>query len=313
MLSRVAERIYWLARYVERVENTARLARVQSQLMFDLPRSAKLSWYALVEITSTEDYFEEHYDARTEKNVMTMLLSDLNNPVSLMSSLWWARENTRTTRDILPREAWIHINELYLMVKESQESFQTRRDRNSLLEKIIKACQAWSGMLASTMSQNETYRFMKLGMAIERADMTSRTLDVGGLFAAQADQSDLEYQYDSILWANLLKSVSAYFMYRQHYQTEITGQDVVDFLINDFEFARSLRYCLVTMHGMVVKLPNSQTVTHLIEELMSSMDDTARFEVGSSDLHEYLDEIQADLSGIHEELYAIWFNPVEVA
>ena len=313
MLSRVAERIYWLARYVERVENTARLARVQSQLMFDLPRSAKLSWYALVEITSTEDYFEAHYDARTEKNVMTMLLSDLNNPVSLMSSLWWARENTRTTRDILPREAWIHINELYLMVKESQESFQTRRDRNSLLEKIIKACQAWSGMLASTMSQNETYRFMKLGMAIERADMTSRTLDVGGLFAAQADQSDLEYQYDSILWANLLKSVSAYFMYRQHYQTEITGQDVVDFLMNDFEFARSLRYCLVTMHAMVVKLPNSQTVTHLIEELMSSMDDTARFEVGSSDLHEYLDEIQADLSEIHEELYAIWFNPVEVA
>lgn len=313
MLSKVAERVYWLARYVERVENTARLARVQSQLMFDLPRSAKLSWYALVEITSTEAYFDEHYDARTEKNVMTMLLADKNNSASLMTSLWWARENTRTTRDILPREAWMHINELYLMVKENQEAFKSRRDRNSLLEKIIKSCQAWSGMLASTMSQNETYRFMKLGMVIERADMTSRSLDVGGLFAAQAEESELEYQYDSILWANLLKSVSAYFMYRQHYQTEITGQDVVDFLMNDTEFARSLRYCLITMHAMVVKLPNSQTVSHLIEELMSSMDDTAKFEVGSSDLHDYLDELQADLSDIHAEFYAIWFNPVAVA
>jgi len=313
MLSRVAERVYWLSRYVERVENTARLARVHSQLMFDLPRSAKLTWYALVEITSTEDYFEEHYDGRTEKNVMNMLLSDRDNSVSLMSSLWWARENTRTTRDILPREAWIHINELYLMVNENKERFTTRSERNKLLEKIIKACQAWSGMLSSTMSQNETYRFMKLGMAIERADMTSRSLDVGGLFAAQVEQSDVDYQDDSILWANLLKSVSAYFMYRQHYQTEIMGQDVVDFLMHDNEFARSVRYCLETMHTMASKLPNNQMVTHAIEELMSTMDNSTEFVVGSSDLHEYLDELQADLSKIHSQFYAIWFNPVTVA
>ena len=312
MLSRVAERVYWLSRYVERVENTARLARVHAQLMFDLPKSAKLGWYALVEITSTEDYFESHYDARTEKNVMTMLLADRNNSVSLMSSLWWARENTRTTREILPREAWIHINELYLMVKEHQESFKTRRERNNLLDKIIKSCQAWSGMLASTMSQNETYRFMKLGMAIERADMTSRSLDVGGLFAAQDGQSDSDFQYDSILWANLLKSVSAYFMYRQHYQTEIMGQDVVDFLMHDFEFARSVRYCLNTMHTMASKLPNNHAVTHSIEELVSSMDNSTDFEVGSSDLHDYLDELQADLSEIHSKFYSIWFNPVTV-
>ena len=313
MLSRVAERVYWLSRYVERIENTARLARVHSQLMFDLPKSAKLSWYALVEITSTEDYFEAHYDGRTEKNVMNMLLCDRNNSASLMSSLWWARENTRTTRDILPREAWIHINELYLMVNENKENFKTRSERNKILKKIIKACQAWSGMLSSTMSQNETYRFMKLGMAIERADMTSRSLDVGGLFAAQVEKSDVDYQNDSTLWANLLKSVSAYFMYRQHYQTEIMGQDVVDFLMHDSEFARSVRYCLEMMHNMASKLPNNQMVTHAIEELMSTMDNSTEFVVGSSDLHEYLDELQANLSKIHSQFYAVWFNPVMVA
>ncbi len=313
MLSRVAERVYWLARYVERVENTARLARVHSQLMFDLPKSSKLNWYTLVEITSNEDYFAEHYDVKTEKNCMEMLLADRNNNASLISSLWWARENTRTARDILPREAWMHINELYLMVKESQDDFLVRSKRNALLEKIIKSCQAWSGMLSSTMSQNETYRFIKLGMAIERADMTSRILDVGGLFVAQAALVDSEYQSDSILWANLLKSVSAYFMYRQQVQTEISGQDVVEFLMNDRGFARSIHYCLNTMSSMTSKLPNGKDLTDSIEGMIDYMDNSDSFEVGSTALHDYLDELQSMLSSIHSKFYSVWFNPIAVA
>lgn len=313
MLSRVAERVYWLARYVERVENTARLARVHSQLMFDLPKASKLNWYTLVEITSNEDYFEERYDARTEKNCMLMLLADRDNAASLISSLWWARENTRTSRDILPREAWIHINELYLLVKENQEDFQVRSKRNALLEKVIKSCQAWSGMLSSTMSQNDAYRFIKLGMSIERADMTSRILDEGGLFVSQAASCDSEYQSDSILWGHLLKSVSAYFMYRQHFQTEISGQNVVDFLINDQGFARSIHYCLNTMHSMTSKLPNGASLSNSIEEVIDFMDGSDSFEVGSSDLHDYLDELQSRLSSIHSKFYSIWFNPIEVA
>jgi len=313
MLSRVAERVYWLARYVERVESTARLARVHSQLMFDLPKSSKLNWYTLVEITSNEDYFEDHYDARTEKNCMAMLLSDRNNTASLISSLWWARENTRTTRDILPREAWMHINELYLLVKDNQDDFQVRSKRNALLDKVIKSCQAWSGMLSSTMSQNDTYRFIKLGMSIERADMTSRILDEGGLFVSQAALVDSEYQSGSILWGHLLKSVSAYFMYRQQFQTEVSGQNVVDFLMTDNEFARSIHYCLKTMHSMTSKLPNGTSLTDAVEEVIDFMDGSGSFEVGSTDLHDYLDELQARLSAIHSKFYSVWFNPIAVA
>lgn len=313
MLSRVAERVYWAARYVERVENTARLARVYSQLMFDLPKAVKLNWYTLVQITSNEAYFEEHYEARTEKNCMTMLLTDRNNPTSLISSIAWARENLRTTRDILPREAWRLVNELYLMVQSHEADFHVRRQRNQRLEKIIQYCQAWSGMMSSTMSQNTTYRFIKLGMGIERADMTTRMLDVGGYFVAQASGETEEQPYDSILWANLLKSVSAYFMYRQNVQTEMDGQRVVDFLIHDGEFARSVHFCLALVANIARKLPHSERLLAELAALDAFTREQDSFDVGSLALHDYLDAVQQRLSVIHGHFYDIWFNPKEVA
>lgn len=233
MLSRVAERLYWLARYIERIENSARLAQVHSQLMLDMPKSVKLSWYTLVQITSNEEFFDEHYDTKTEKNCCWALLGDRQNSASLMSSLWWARENIRTTRDSLPREAWIYINELYLLVNENQEDFYVRSKRNALLEQIIRSCQAIAGMLDGTMRMNTTFQFLQLGTAIERADMTSRILDVGAFFVAQETEAQEMKQFESILWANILKSISAYFMYRQTVQMEINGKSVIRFLVND--------------------------------------------------------------------------------
>ncbi|MBO1924666.1 alpha-E domain-containing protein [Thiomicrorhabdus sp. 6S3-12] len=314
MLSKVAERVYWLARYIERVENTARLAKVHSQLMLDLPKSVKLSWYGLVQITSNEDYFALHYDSRSEQNCMKMLLSDRNNPASLISSLWWARENIRTTRDILPREAWIHINELYVMVKNHQEDFATRTKRNELLSKIIRSCQAYTGMLEGTMSHNETYRFLKLGMLIERADMTTRLIDEGGLFVAQeVFENDDESYFDAILWANLLRSINAYFMYRQQYQTEISGQEVLQFLTQDEEFARSISYCLNEMCWFMRKLPNPEPMQNALKSLQQKISAEQKLIIGSNELHNHLDWIQKELSQINRLLYSTWFNPKQVA
>lgn len=315
MLSRVAERVYWLARYIERIENTARLAKVHSQLMFDLPKSLQMSWYGLVEITSNEDFFAEHYgEERSEQNCMAMLLSDRNNPASLMSSLWWARENIRTTRDILPREAWLHINELYLMVKLEQKDFIDRKKRNALLSKIIRACQAFSGMLAGTMSNNETYRFLKLGMYIERADMTTRLIDEGGLYVSkeQFDHEDDTY-FESILWAHLLRSISSYFMYRLQYQTEISGQEVLHFLTQDEDFARSVSYCLTEIQSTIGKLPNSETLQQSVDGLLAKIQSEKALTIGSDELHDHLDWIQRELTELNQLLYNVWFNPKQVA
>ena len=315
MLSRVAERVYWLARYVERIENTARLAKVHAQLMLDLPKSVEVSWYGLIEITSNEDCFAEKYgDDRSEKNCMALLLTDRENPASLMSSLWWARENIRTTRDILPREAWIHINELYMLVNEKQSDFESRNKRNALLSIIIRACQAFAGMLEGTMSHNDTYRFLKLGLLIERSDMTTRLLDEGGLFVSrQQFESEEETYFSSILWAHLLRSISSYFMYRSQYQTEISGNEVLEFLTQDPDFARSTTYCLSEMSKMVNHLPNGESFQNGVTALTHQIQNAKDLKIGTDELHHHLDWIQRELSQLNSLLYDCWFNPKQVA
>lgn len=309
MLSKVAERLYWFARYIERIENTARLAQVHSQLMLDMPKSVKLSWYTMIEITSNEKFFDEHYDTKTEKNCCWVLLGDRENTASLISTLLMARENVRTTRDSLPREAWIYVNELYLLVNENQEDFYVRSKRNALLEKIIRSCQAIEGMLEGTMRKNITFQFLRLGMAIERADMTSRILDVGAFFVAQETEAQEMKQFESILWANILKSISAYFMYRQEVQMEINGKSVIRFLVNDPHLFRSIKHCVVMMQAQIDVLPESPQMTKAICDLDALIEQKNPFELGSTILHDYLDEIQMQLSKVHNEFYNTWFYP----
>lgn len=308
MLSRVAERIYWLARYIERIENTARLVQTHSQLMLDMPKNVDLTWYTLIEITSNEDFFEDHYDTRTERNVCWALLGDRENSASLVSSLWWARENVRTARDSLPRETWRYVNELYLLVKENQEDFYIRRKRNELLEQIIRSCQAIAGMLQGTMSYNTTYQFFLLGTSIERADMTSRMLDVGAFVVAKVTEEQEGKQIENILWANILKSVSAFFMYRQSVQIEINGKSVIRFLVNDTELSRSISHCVGNIQRQVHTLPKSSAVEASMQTLLDLIEQKIPFELGSDVLHDYLDEIQLQLSNVHQQFYNAWFN-----
>jgi len=309
MLSRVAERVYWLARYIERIENTARLVQTHSQLMLDMPKNVELSWYTLIEITSHEDFFEAHYDAKTERNCCWALLGDRENSASLMSSLWWARENVRTSRDSLPRETWRYVNELYLMVEESQEDFYVRRKRNDLLEEVIRACQSIAGMFQGTMSYNTTYQFLLLGSAIERADMTSRMIDVGAYVVANITKEEDGKQLENILWANILKSVSAFFMYRQTIQIEINGISVIRFLVNDPNLSRSISHCVSNIQKQVETLPLSAEVHHSMIKLKILIEQNIPFEIGSDVLHDYLDDVQQHLSDVHQAFYDAWFHP----
>lgn len=307
MLSRVAERVYWVARYIERVENSARMILVHSNLMYDLPKKIDINWYRLIELVSAEALFDELYDAKTEKNVMAMLISDTRNPSSLVSSLRFARENIRTTRDILPKETWNMINQLHLLLASREADLSSRAKRNDLMEEVIRSCQAITGMFAGTLSQNETFSFLMLGRNLERADMTSRLLDEGGFFLGQQKHLEQVQAYENVLWANVLRSVSGYLMYRQHVQTQINGEDVVRFLLNDRQFPRSVTQCLQTIEQVVQQLPDADSVKQQVAFLRVYLQDWRNFEAGSEELHGYLDQLQKHLMSLNNAIYQAWF------
>lgn len=313
MLSRVAERVFWLARYIERVENTARMVLVHSNLMYDLPKKIDMSWYRLIELTSSEDLFAELYDNKTEKSVMQMLLVEPNNPASLLSSMRFARENIRTTRDILPKETWNQINQLHLLLKSREADVQTRAKRNALMEEVIQHCQAMVGMFAGTLSQDETFAFLVLGRNLERADMTSRMLDEGGFFLGQQKHLEQVQAYENVLWANILRSVSGYLMYRQHVQTQIDGEGVVKFLLNDRRFPRSVTHCLYKMQEMLAALPDGEWVKHELASLIQYSSEWTQFEAGSKELHDYLDSLQQGFIQVNNRIYQAWFVPKHLA
>lgn len=310
MLCRVAERAYWLGRYIERVENIARLVKTHSQLMYDLPNSVSLSWSELIEVSGSQGYFEKTDGVVNEYSCCQVLLVDANNPSSLLASLAAARENVRVTRDILPREAWIYINDLYLAVKDQPEALCKRSTRNDLLNKVIQACQSWNGMFEGTMSRNQAYRFVKLGMALERADMTSRIVDDGVVIISRALNDGLDaHPYAGILWVNLLKSVSASFMYRQTLQTEISGEQVVEFLLRDADFSRSLMFNCQLMNTQMGN-EVSPVLSDAMVQLKHKINELTVEGAGSSELHKAFDEIQMNLAELNNLFYDEWFDPI---
>ena len=180
LLSRVAERVYWQARYLERAENVARLLHVFSALQLDLPKGTKLGWQTLVQITGHEEQFVEKYKQENERNVVRFLLAERNG-ISLVDMLAFARENARTTREIMPTEAFELINGLYYFARDNAEAGISRAERNEILDQIVSRSQQIGGLMAGTMSRDEAYGFVRLGRSLERADMTTRIVDVDSL------------------------------------------------------------------------------------------------------------------------------------
>ena len=167
LLSRVAERVYWQARYLERAENMARLLHVFSALQLDLPKGTKLGWQSLIQITGHDTYFSTKYKQENERNVVKFLLSEKNG-ISLVDMLVSARENARTTREIMPTEAFELINGLYHFARDHAEKGLHRAERNNILEQIVSRAQQIGGLLAGSISQDQDYRFVRICSRCEK-------------------------------------------------------------------------------------------------------------------------------------------------
>ena len=308
MLSRVAEQLYWFGRHVERAENTARLVNVNANLIMDLPRPFKRIWANMIGITGSDDLFYRSYGKTDEKSVLQFMLTDEGNPSSMACCVRMARENARSSREILPAEAWETINEFYLYVKNHPASGMRPGERHKYLNSVIRYCRQITGMLFSGMSHGSAYSFVRIGRNLERADMSTRIIDVGCVNLVPAgDESAAAYA--ELLWLNILNSLSSYQIYRQHVKVRPNGEDVVDFLLKFVDAPRSILHCLEEIHARMARLPGNgpplQTLAG-VRDIVRDAETINMMEQGS--LHDFIDRIQLGLSNIHAEIEHAWFR-----
>ncbi|WP_049630321.1 alpha-E domain-containing protein [Cellvibrio sp. pealriver] len=312
MLSRVAERIYWLGRYMERCENTARLVNVNSNLLLDLPSGVRVGWGSLIDISGTGSYFKKDTLSADEKTVVHFMLADKDNPASLINSLSFARENSRITREIMPMEAWELINDLYHYIRDRAEKVTSRRDRSIMLLHVISSVQQFTGLLAGCMSHNNAYDLIRIGRNLERADMSTRIVDVGLvnlLPHLSIGGTEVLEPYDNILWMSVLRSLSAYQMYRQHVRDRVNANAVVSFLLQNEDFPRAVSHCLKQLEQCLWALPNSEKVLAAIVNIQHKLDEADLDRLLQSGLHEYIDELQLEIGNLHFKIAETWFLP----
>ena len=304
MLSRVAETLYWSARYIERAENVARLVNINNLLLMDLPRGISPGWEPLIDIIGNRSLYEAHYQDFSEKNVIKFLTLDQRNPSSIFNSLASARDNLRTVRDVVPRQAWEVINGVYYDVRENPRTLLNKTARFNGLKRVIERCLLVFGVLDATMNHDLSFRFVRFGSTLERADMTSRIIDVRSAALSKAQR---EIPYANIQWMSVLRSLSGYQMYRQEMGVRIRPQDVQKFLFHSAHFPRSILFCVLSLRQLIDAAPNNEV---MIERINHSIDELQRQSVDQlkgAALHAYVDELQVDLADIHIQLAEQYF------
>jgi len=307
MLSRVAESLYWMARYLERSENTARLINTTTQMQLDLPRGASLGWDVLLKVAGLYQPFFEFYTEANEANIMRFLIEDERNPSSIQSCVRHARENTRTFREVLPTEIWERVNSLYLYVqKHAALAVVGRGQRYQVLNTVIENRQSILGLLIGSMSHDIAYQFIRLGRNLERADMTTRILDINSAVLTPGGDM-LPEPIQERLWMSVLTALSAYQMYRRHVGMHVLPGKVVTYMLNNPDFPRTVAHCLGEIESCLAVLPHHTLPMQASRRAWRRISGMKVNGLTPVVLHEYLEQIQADLAAIHDEVSAQYF------
>ncbi|MBN7795540.1 alpha-E domain-containing protein [Parahaliea mediterranea] len=307
MLSRVADRLYWMARYLERAEDTARLVASYHMLIMDIPRGSELGWDVLLRILDAEPQFYSRFRVPNEQNVVKFLLADMDNHGSVACSIRYARENVRTTRDVLPEETWEKVNELHLYSRELAEKSVGRRNRQAFLDEVVGRCQMINGMLLTTLSRDHAHRFSTIGHLLERCDMTTRVVDVGVMEIMERDERFAAI--DPLLWSCMLQSLSALGAYRRVVGPLLEGGAIAEFVLKDPLQPRSVAFCLRGIREALKPLANN---TEALRQLDSARRKLGRFNaeaMNPEQVHRYIDDFQSLLNRLHQAISRAWFQP----
>lgn len=300
LLSRVADRIYWAGRYIERAEDAARVVRSFGDMLADIPSSNAVHWSTLSTIAGAEPTPMVE-DGSDEMAVIEFVMADMDHHNSIVRTVGFCRENLRTCREVLPREAWQTVNDLEMYVRANAQHSLSRRQREYFLTRIINDSRRLDGVLTSSMTRDEAFEFWRLGRYLERADMCTRVLGVraASLLTTPAGQAD---DYGQVKWMSVLRSLSALQMYERATAGSISGPEVVRFLLFDHRFPRSVAGCLTEIRSSLLRLPGNESVLRAVEAVDRELHDCRPAADDGAALDDALDEVQLALAGLSEAI-----------
>ena len=313
MLSRVADSIFWMSRYIERAENVARFIHVNLKLSLDLGPTTGSQWAPLVYTTGDQDAFAERFGDHDQRKVIEFLAFDQENPNSIVSCLKQARENARTVREMISSLMWEEINKFFLTVRSAANNRTAEGNPFDFFQQIILTSHLLSGITDGTMSHGEPWHFSNLGRLLERADKTSRILDVK-YYILLPSVADIGTAVDTIQWSALLESASALEMYRKRHG-RITPDQVADFLILDREFPRAMHFCLIEAEESLTAITGNRggriytSAEQKLGRLRSELNYSRIEEIIKQGLHEFIDQFQDRLNEVGQSIHESFFAP----
>ncbi|MXY53722.1 MAG: alpha-E domain-containing protein [Gammaproteobacteria bacterium] len=305
ILSRVAERVYWLGRYIERVESTARLVTVTSNLLMDLPLRLPLGWRPLIDITGSGPLFDSLFDEANEHNVCRFLISDTRNPGSIIRSIEGVRENARTVRETMPRVTFEYVNDLHHFARSELAPGTSRRRRREALDGVGSRVHQFEGFLSRNMLHDAHWTFLRLGNQLERADMTTRTIDVGS--ANLLTGHDLEAFHEA-QWRSVLISLYAMQSYHAAVGQPVSRAPVLEFLLRAGHLPRSYARCLAQMRSSVRDLPRNRRPMRNCNSAIVALANADVTGLEGPTLRAFMDDCQKHLGRIHDSVAETWFH-----
>ncbi|MEI6466127.1 MAG: alpha-E domain-containing protein [Verrucomicrobiota bacterium] len=321
MLSRVAHSLFWMSRYIERAENVARLLEVNLQFVSDFQGidggATNQHWESIILSSGEEELFAELYKSTDSQTVTEFLAFDLRNGGSILACVYAARENARMIRDQISLEMWETINELYLFLKSQTTAAVWASGPQEFFAKINRASHLFQGLTASTYSRSEGWEFIEFGKYLERADKTTRILDVK-YHILLPSAADVGGALDTAQWQAVLRSASALEAYRRYYVREILAWKAAEFLIFSDSFPRSLHFCVAQVDEFLRRIlgetssrPRSPAA-RASRRLLADLQSLSIKDVLDQGLHEFLMELQSTLATISDEVAATtMFYPAE--
>ncbi len=294
MLSSIAEKTYWLSRYIERIENTSRLINVNSDLLLDIPHDESDDLKHLIQITG---HLKDFKKKNTKENVFFFLIQDEKNPSSIKYSIEMAKMNSRYLLTMLPKSAWEQFNNLYTDFSSKNKSY------NEDLYQIIRNSQRFFAIISDGMQRNDVFNFIKLGRFIERADMLSRIIEDQIL----RKENFVNKYYQNLQWSSVLKSINGFESFKTENKENLNQEIVLKFIVMEKLFPRSLKYCVDKLLEVQRFLPKSPKIRKNMSELLIefSFNDLYR---NDKKMLKVLDDFQFGLIKLDKEINARFFN-----